>query len=203
MPRKPNTEQRRQEIVAGLLAAITEHGYEKATVQAIAQKAGLAPGLIHYHFKNKEAILLELVKSLAAFARQRFEQLAAAATDPDARLDAYIDARLARGDGADAHVVAAWVVIGAEAIRQPQVRQVYQDAVAAEMSLLTGLLGACLEARGKSRQNVAPLAASLVAFMEGAFQLASAANDVMPQGYAAGMARRLIHGFIEREPREG
>jgi TetR/AcrR family transcriptional repressor of bet genes len=202
MPRKPNTEQRRQEIVNGLLAAITEHGYEKATIQVIAQQAGLAPGLIHYHFKNKEAVLLELVKSLAAFAQARFAQLAAAAAGPDDRLNAYIDACLAQGAGADARVVAAWVVIGAEAIRQPQVRQAYQDAVAAELALLEGLLGACLTARGKSAERAAPLAAALVAFMEGTFQLASAAHDVMPQGYAAGMARRLVACFIEQEPGE-
>ena len=70
MARKPNTEQRREQIVKGLLEAIGEHGYDKATIQTIAQKAGLAPGLIHYHFKSKEDILLELVKSLAAVARR-------------------------------------------------------------------------------------------------------------------------------------
>jgi TetR/AcrR family transcriptional repressor of bet genes len=200
MPRKPNTEQRRQQIVAGLLAAIAEHGYEKATIQTIGQKAELTPGLIHYHFKNKEEILLELVRSLAALSRQRYEGLAASATTPEDKLRAYIDAQLAKGAGANPEAVAAWVIIGAEAVRQPQVQQVYQEIVAAELALLTDLLKACLAERGKKARNAGHLAASLVAFMEGAFQLASAARDVMPQGYAAAMALLLMRRFIDAEP---
>ena len=200
MARKPNTDQRRAEIVKGLLAAISAHGYDKATIQTIAQEAGLAPGLIHYHFKNKEAILLELVKSLAAFARQRYDGLAASATTAADRLKAYIDARLALGDGADVQTVAAWVIIGAEAIRQPQVRAVYQDVVTSELALLEALLKDYLDERGKSAACAARLASTLVAFMEGAFQLASAANDIMPRGYAADMALQLVTRFADAEP---
>ena len=200
MARKPNTEQRREQIVNALLEAIGEHGYDKATVQTIAQKAGLAPGLIHYHFRNKEEILLELVKSLAAVAQRRFEGLAASATDAAARLKAYVDARLALGDGAEPQAVAAWVVIGAEAIRQPLVRAAYQDAVAAERALLEALLNDYLGDRRKSAACAGQLAAALIAFMEGAFQLSSAAGDIMPRGYAADMALQLVQRFVDAEP---
>lgn len=200
MARKPNTAQRREQIVHGLLDAIGEHGYDKATIQAIAQKAGLAPGLIHYHFKNKEEILLELVKSLAAVAQRRYAGLAASAAGATGRLKAYVDARLALGDGAEPQAVAAWVVIGAEAIRQPQVRAAYQDAIAAELTLLETLLGGYLDERGKSRACAGRLAAALIAFMEGAFQLASAAGDTMPRGYAADMALQLVQRFADAEP---
>lgn len=200
MARKPNTEQRREQIVNALLEAIGEHGYDKATVQTIAQKAGLAPGLIHYHFRNKEEILLELVKSLAAVAQRRFEGLAASATDAAARLKAYVDARLALGDGAEPQAVAAWVVIGAEAIRHPLVRAAYQDAVAAERALLEALLNDYLGDRRKSAACAGQLAAALIAFTEGAFQLSSAAGDVMPRGYAADMALQLVQRFVDAEP---
>lgn len=200
MARTPNTGQRREQIVNGLLAAIGEHGYEKATIQAIAQNAGLAPGLIHYHFKNKEEILLELVKSLAAVAQRRYEALAASATEAQARLKAYLDARLALGNGAEPQAVAAWVVIGAEAIRQPLVRAAYQGAVAAERALLEALLTDYLGERGKSAACASHLAASLIAFMEGAFQLSSAAGDIMPRGYAADMALQLVQRFADAEP---
>jgi TetR/AcrR family transcriptional repressor of bet genes len=199
MPRKPNTAERRQQIVAALLAVMAEHGYEGASIQAIGQRAGLAPGLIHYHFKNKEEILLELVGSLAGVARTRYEVLAASAGSPDARLQAWIDARLGLGPGADAGAVAAWVMVGAEAVRQPQVRRAYQEALAQELALLGGLLEACLSGRGKTTARAGQLAASLAAFMEGAFQLSSAARELMPEGYAAGMAREWVERFIEAE----
>jgi TetR/AcrR family transcriptional repressor of bet genes len=199
MSRRSNTEQRRAEIVSALLAVMAEHGYEKATIQLIAQKAGLAPGLLHYHFKTKAEILLELVKTLANLSRQRFLDFAESASTADERLRAYINARLAKGQGADPHAVAAWVVIGAEAVRQPDVRAVYQDAVRAETALIEELLSACFIDRGRALTTVRALAAALLALIEGAFQLASAAPEVMPVGYAATMAIDLVERYIDRE----
>jgi len=200
MPRKSNTAERRREIVAALLAVMAERGYDGASIQAIARTAGLAPGLVHYHFENKEAILLDLVASLAQVGRARYEMLAASAASPHARLQAYIDARLATGPGADPAAVAAWVMVGAEAVRQLQVRRAYQDALAPELAMLTELLRDCLEADGRSQARAAQLAASLLAFIEGAFQLSSAARELMPEAYAAQMALQLVQRFIAAEP---
>jgi len=196
MSRRSNTEQRRAEIVSALLAVMAEHGYEKATIQLIGKQAGLAPGLLHYHFKTKAEILIELVKTLANLSRQRFIELAASATTADDTLRAYINARLAKGAGADPHAVAAWVMIGAEAVRQPDVRAVYQEAVRAEMQLIEALLSACFGERGRAATAVPALAATLLALMEGAFQLASAAPEAMPVGYAATMAIELLEGYM-------
>lgn len=200
MSRRPNTEQRRSEIVQALLAIMAGHGYEKATIQLIAQQAGLTPGLLHYHFKTKADILLELVKTLAALSRQRYLALAEKATTPQQKLLAYVNARLAKGQGSDAGAVAAWVVIGAEAVRQPEVRAVYQEAVNAELRLLEELLSDCLQAGGKQIKNVPQLAAGLLAYMEGAFQLASAAPQIMPVGYAADTAWQLLQRYMDAEP---
>ncbi len=199
MSRKSNTEQRRVEIVAALLAVLAEHGYEKATIQAIAQQASLTPGLIHYHFKTKAEILLASIASLTEVFRMRYESFAASAISPHQKLAAYLQARLSKGDGANPEAVAAWVVIGAEAVRQAEVRQMYQDAIAAELTLLQKLLKACLLAKGK-RTNAAPqLAAAVLAMMEGAFQLSSAAEAVMPKGYAASTVIKLVDRFIDGE----
>jgi TetR/AcrR family transcriptional repressor of bet genes len=197
MSRKSNTEQRRAEIVAALLSAMAEHGYEKATIQLIAQKAGLAPGLLHYHFKTKAEILLELVRTLASLSHQRYLGLAASATSPAEKMRAYINARLAKGDGADPHAVVAWVVIGAEAVRQPEVRAIYQEVVRSEAALIEELLSACCLERGRALDDVRALSAALLALIEGAFQLASAASDVMPVGYAAVMANALVERYMD------
>lgn len=200
MARKPNTDQRREEIVAALLATMAEHGYEKATIQLIAKRAGLAPGLLHYHFKTKAEILLALVKALAEQGNRRYAMLADAAVTPEQRLQAYIGARLGLGEGASAAAVAAWVVIGAEAVRQPDVRAVYQEVIHAEAARIEGLLGDCLAALGKQQTQVRPLAASLIALMEGAFQLASAAPGAMPAGFAARTALDLVNRYMALEP---
>lgn len=199
MSRRPNTEQRRAEIVSALMVVMAAHGYEKATIQLIAQEAGLAPGLLHYHFKTKAEILVELVKTLANLGHARYLALAGSAASADDRLKAYINARLAKGEGADPRAVAAWVVIGAEAVRQPEVRIVYQQAVGAETALIEALLSACFAERGKPLISVKPLAATVLAMVEGAFQLASAAPEAMPVDYAAPMAIKLVERYIAGE----
>jgi len=185
MPRASNTEARRAEITGALLAVIARHGYEKATIQAIAAQAGLAPGLIHYHFRSKQEILVSLIGAMAQAAHARFLAVLGDQVEPWPRLRAYLHARLGLGDGAAPDIVAAWVMIGAEAVRQPEVRAVYQRMVADELALLRTLLADCLAARERDTASAAPLAAGLAALIEGAYQLSSAAAEVMPKGYAA------------------
>jgi TetR/AcrR family transcriptional repressor of bet genes len=200
MSRRSNTEQRRAQIVDALLAVMSEQGYEKATIQLVAQKAGLAPGLLHYHFKTKSEILLELVKKLAELSHQRYLALSESSMTVEDKLQAYITARLGKGKGADPKAVAAWVIIGAEAVRQVEVREVYQHAVGVEMELIQNLLTNCLKEKNRQTKNVKKLAAGLLAFMEGAYQLASAAPGIMPTGYAASTAIQMMNRYIESEP---
>jgi len=201
MPRKPNTDQRRAEIVAAMLSVIASSGYDKATIQAVARQAGLAPGLIHYHFASKREILLALVDTLAGYIQARYSQAAGSAATPADKLRAYLNARLAHGKGANPQAVAAWVVIGAEAIRDAKVREAYQAAIAAEMTLLRSLLAAYMAEEGKSGSGAPRLAAVLMAFIEGAFQLSSAAREAMPKGYAADSAMQLVERVVSGEPR--
>src|SRR3954464_9913441 len=120
MTRKSNTAARRSEIIGALLTIIARQGYERATVQAIAHQAGLAPGLIHYHFKNKQEILVSLIGEMARAASARYQEVLGDAVHPPSRLRAYLQARLGLGDGAAPDIVAAWVMIGAEAVRQDE-----------------------------------------------------------------------------------
>jgi TetR/AcrR family transcriptional repressor of bet genes len=198
--RTSNTEARRAEITGALLAVIARHGYEKATIQAIAAQAGLAPGLIHYHFKNKQEILVSLVGAMAEAAHARYLAVLGDQVEPLPRLRAYLNARLGLGEGAAPDIVAAWVMIGAEAVRQPEVRAVYRRMVADELALLTTLLTDCLHARGREARVASTLAAGLAAMIEGAYQLSSAAADVMPRGYAAAAATSYAEQAIACAP---
>lgn len=181
MGRKSNTGERRAQITAALLAVMAEKGYEGASIQAIARQAGLTPGLIHYHFKTKQEILLATVDQLVAGARARYESALVKAGTPAEQLRALVHARLALGDGADEAAVSAWVMIGAEAVRQPEVRLAYQAVIEEQLALITKLLKSAGLKKGLNAEHVA---AGLVAMMEGAYQLASAAAEVMPRDYA-------------------
>ena len=200
MARSPNTEARRAEITQALLTVIARHGYEKATIQSIASQAGLAPGLIHYHFKNKQEILLSLIDMLAEVARSRFTRICDAAAAPGLRLDAYLEARLGRGEGAAPDAVAAWVMISAEAVRQEEVRAVYSQVIAQELAMVTELVVAALREQQRDTRGARTLAAGVLALMEGAFGLSSATTAVMPAGYAAKAAKDFAHMAIAAAP---
>jgi TetR/AcrR family transcriptional repressor of bet genes len=196
-----NTDNRRASIVAAMLPVMARHGYEKATIQAIAREAGLTPGLLHYHFKSKQEILVSLVQAILEYARNRFTGLAAASATPHERLQAYVQARLGLGTGAASEMVAAWVMVGAEAVRQPEVRALYERAIAEELAVLRELFANALAAKKRSTAPADTLAAGLVAMMEGAFQLSSAASTVMPVGYAAEAAMAYATLGIEAAPK--
>ena len=64
MGRKSNADQRRNEIVQALYDCLAEQGHEKISIKVIADRAGLPPGVIHYYFKSKDAIIAHLAERL-------------------------------------------------------------------------------------------------------------------------------------------
>lgn len=73
--------------------------------------------------------------------------------------------------------------------------------VADELVLLRALLTDCLVARERDTAVAAQLAAGLAALIEGAYQLSSAAGEVMPHGYAADAAIGWAELAIVAAPR--
>ena len=187
MARPKNTALRRHQIVDGLRVVLAERGYEKATIAAIARAAGLTSGLVHYHFPSKQAILLELIEHLRQQVRSRQKE----GHSPGERLRAFIEARLARGPDADPTAVACWVSIGAEALRQPEVAAVYHDLLAEQKaepeSMLTPL-----------SQQPEVDAVAILAAIEGCYQLASAAPDLVPVGFAFEAVWRMAGGLFTK-----
>ena len=198
MARKSNTKARRAQIVNALHSLLGELGYDGASVSAIAKRAELAPGLVHYHFGNKEEILLAVVVRLAEQLRARQETLLGESrgVDPWRDLDAWIDAHLALGDGADPSSVAAWVAIGAEALRKPAVRAAYEAAVARDLDRGEELVAAVLAARADVTTPARTLATGILAAIEGSYRLAAAAPSAIEPGFAAPTVRAMARGLL-------
>lgn len=201
MPRPSNTEARRDEIVEGLLTVMAERGYAGASINAIAKAASLTPGLLHYHFSSKKEMLTALVERLSAQLRDRYQRrLERAGPEPWARLEAFVDAHLARGVDADPRAVSSWVVIAAEATRQPEVRELYTASVAERASELRDLLRAVLRLEKRRTRNVKRMAAMTMSAIEGAYLLSASTENVVPDGYAAPTLNRLLSAWVHAEP---
>ena len=198
--RPSNKDERRAQIVDGLLSVMHRTGYEGATVQAIAKAAGLTPGLVHYHFESKHEVLVALIEALSAQLEARYEARLAQAQGPEARLDALIDAHLALGRDADVRAVAAWNVVGAEAVRDAEVRRLYREALARNLAEMRRLVRGALLARARSTREATRIAAAIVSAIEGAYRMGAVAPKQLPRGYAAPMLRRMAHSLIAAQP---
>ena len=184
MGRPSNKVQRRAEIVHALMIVMASKGYEGASIQAIAKQAGLAPGLIHYHFKTKQEILVEAINQLSQILEQRYLSMSETATNAEEKLVAFINSRLAKGEGANIEAVKSWVVIAAEAITQDEVRNVFVEIMQKQKAVLTKLVSDYYRGELNSSQ-LQNKVAFIMSFMEGAFSLSVSAAEILPSEWAA------------------
>jgi TetR/AcrR family transcriptional repressor of bet genes len=200
MGRPSNAAERRLQIVEATLRVMARTGFDGASVQAIAAEAGLAAGLLHHHFGSKAEILYALLDHLEALVKARHEALAARRRGAWGRLEAWVDAHLAQGEGARPEAVAAWVWIGAQALKDEELRARYRAVVQRRLDELAALLhevareerAAGAGERSKpARVDARGLAVTTLATIEGYYQLA-AATSVVPPGSAAPELRRLL-----------
>ena len=203
MGRPSNTAARREEIVGGLLRVMAARGYGGATISQIAEEAGLPPGIVHYHFDNKQEILVEVLARLSRVVRERYVRRAARAgvTEPRGRVRAWIDAHVALGPDADARAMACWVAVGAEALRDPVVRREYEKVLLQDRDTLEGLVRAALRAEGRATRAARGIAVALLAAVQGAFQVGCAAPGTLAPGTMAPVLRRMADGWIDTEPK--
>ncbi|MCA9604447.1 MAG: TetR family transcriptional regulator [Myxococcales bacterium] len=199
MATRSTTEARRAQIVDAMLRVMGERGYERASVAAIAEVAGLTSGLVHYHFRSKEAVLLALLERLEEIVATRFERFSREAATPRRRLVAFLDAHLARDEEARPDAVACWVALGTEALTRDEVRAAYRTLVEREIATLTDLVAAVLADEGGDVARAPALAAGLYAAIEGAFRLSAIAPGVIPAGSAASTLRAMTIGLLGPE----
>jgi len=181
MGRPSLKEQRRAEIVNAFSQVLAEHGYQGATILVVAERAGMAPGLVHHYFANKSELLSNLLDELVARFRKRVR---AKEVGADA-LSAYLDGAVALDHTSDLVAARCWVGVFAEAVREPglfaQVRRLLDAEVGAIQSRSKGRLA--------ERDANAVLAFVIGALVLGAFAPRKTA------GFAAPALQRLVESL--------
>lgn len=162
---------RRAEIAAAFARVLARHGIAGATIAAVAEEAGIAPGLVHHYFADRQDLLEALLELLITNFRAR----ATAAS-----LDGYVDAALALGDRSDLVAARAWVSLLAEALSEPRLFDRVRRLLDTEI--------AHLEQRGglASHDAAAALAFIIGSLVFGAFAPRKTA------GFAAPALRRML-----------
>ena len=203
MPRPSNTDERRAQIVDGLQAVMATHGYEGATIAAIAKASDLTPGLVHYHFETKQQILLALIEKLAGVWRARAVHESWPGDSARERLGKLVDAWLGLDARADAAAMACWVTLSGEALRQPAVRELYVAALREAKAVVEHAVREVLDGERRVASEAAAIAAALMAAMQGYLQLGVLAGGLVPRASAARTLRAMAYGAIEAQPKAG
>jgi len=84
-------QQRRQAILDAALDVFIGKGYQVATIDDIATRAGLSVGAIYRYFRNKSEIMVSLVAERLGRTPEIFARLTQSSGDPWERLDKCID----------------------------------------------------------------------------------------------------------------
>ena len=95
-PQQARSRRSREKILHAAIACFEELGYDETTTAAIARRAGLAVGSVYGYFKDKRAILLELLDSttneIADYVVRGLEPKMWRSGDPRASIRRLIDA---------------------------------------------------------------------------------------------------------------
>lgn len=131
---------KRQQILEGACRAFTEFGFERATVDEIAARAGVSKATVYNHFRDKRALFGAAVLDVTALVRRRVDE-ALAAPSGDAAVDLqrvgekFLEAVVAPTS------VALHRVMVAEAERFPELgKAVYQHVACTMKQSMTGYL---------------------------------------------------------------
>lgn len=200
MGRRSNTEARRRQIVEGMLQAMSQVGYDGATIPLIAKSANLTPGLVHYHFKSKQEILIELISYLMSLLEERYQDFSRSAVTAEDKLACFIDAHVGLGKKANQNAVACWIAIGAEAVRTVEVQEAYQTATSKQLKILDALCSESLLNQNRSRRKSREIALAIVACIEGFYRLLISAPASIPKGFAASTIKQMVFHLIASQP---
>jgi TetR/AcrR family transcriptional regulator, transcriptional repressor of bet genes len=197
MPRPSNTAERRIQIARALLEVMAKTGYAGASVADVAKVAKIAPGLVHYHFKNKLEILLVAIDELAQSYRARLERrLAVASGRPADELRAFVEAHLRLGSDADPGALACWIDISGEALREPRVKKAFAKVMDWSARELAAILVRGVSGGVFSCDDPDAAAAAIVATIQGYYVIGATARDVVPRGSAADSLLAMCEGLI-------
>lgn len=197
MARPSNTDERRAQITGALMKVMAKRGYDGASIADIAKAARLTPGLVHYHFKNKQEILLAALNELSArHETELVARLSSLEGDPIAELEGFVDFHLGLGSDADPEALAMWILLSGEALRDAKVRAEFTKAVEKTRSHLEAILRRGLAEKSFECASVEAAASALVALIQGYFVLAASARSLIPKGSAAVSAKCMAEGLL-------
>ena len=140
--RRESEENRRSALIAATQALVAEGGPGAATVRAIAERAGVTPGLIRHYFQTKDELTRSAYRALMdGMTNKGADAIEGVGARPEERLAAFIAATLSP-PVMDAGAVVLWAGYMHKVRSDPELLAVHEAAYVAYRDVLETLIAA-------------------------------------------------------------
>ena len=140
---RESADARRADLIEATAAVLAEHGLAGTNVRAICAKAGVSPGLLRHYFGGIDDLVAATYQATSDRMDAIFmDAVAAAGTDPRARLSAYLTASF-RTPVTDPELLGAWTAFWALARSDARMADIHAESYAGYRVRLGELLAAC------------------------------------------------------------
>lgn len=140
--------QRRKQLLDAGLTVIARRGLSGITVHDIAKEAGCSYGVIAFHFKTKERLLLAVLDLLASnYEKIWLDAMASAPPSPAERLRVLLEVDFAP-NVAKPNYLAVWIAFWAEASRVPAYKKRCSELKRRSLQTIVDLVSELAAARG-------------------------------------------------------
>src|SRR6185437_13004791 len=140
--------QRRKQLLDAGLTVIARRGLSGITVHDIAKEAGCSYGVIAFHFKTKERLLLAVLDLLASnYEKIWLDEMASAPPSPAERLRVLLEVDFAP-NVAKPSFLAVWIAFWAEASRVPAYKKRCSELKRRSLQTIVDLVSELAAARG-------------------------------------------------------
>jgi AcrR family transcriptional regulator len=199
-PRPKVAAERRAAIVRATIRCLARDGYARLTMKRVAAEAGLSPGILHYYFRDKRAILASAAATVTGDLDRRVAAETRSARDALARLRALLHACFrAATENRDFWTV--FIELWGEALHDRELARLNRHAYARARRFL-GASVARGTASGAFRAVVADEAAALIlAIVDGLSLQLTFDPALMPLGRAVRVAEEALGAFLGARPR--
>lgn len=183
--RREGEERRREALVMAVLELVAEGGLQAATVRAIADRAGVTPGLIRHYFLTKDDLTRAAYRHvMVAMIADSARVLETAPPDPAARLAVFVAASL-RPPVVDPVKIGIWAGFIHLVQRDAAMKEVHSQTYLGYRDMLQQLIADLGRENSTSALRMQAIACNAVIdglWMEGC---------VLPESFAAGELEHL------------
>ncbi len=151
-PKLP-AEQRRRQLLIAARSLFLKKGFRGTTTEEIARKAKLTKGALYFHFKNKQDILLELLKNMHKEVVISIEAIPEGKGSPVDLLQALMESKCIDSEVKFPQYLDFWF----QASKLPKIRKYMDDSLSGYEDVMVGRIDPAYASTPRERRDLAVL----------------------------------------------